>query len=468
MKIVRRDPGVGYLDSELWLPKSNHSELQIRAALSFVTERQQAVLAWREEPHHFRVPRNFFQKHTLAHLPYTVVDSRFKDFPKIDLKSYAVMDFMDPRKTVQRDAAAALLKTEDGILCLRCGMGKTVVALHAATMRKTPFLIIVSDKGLARQWLEEIETHLRIPANEVGRIGGDGAPFDWERPIAIATVQTLAKRAAEKTLPPEMLTHFGVIIPDEAHLMGAPYFNSALPPFPGDRWALTATPTREDAFDGLLKYTVGNIVYSYLEPDLRSTFIFKRLATRPNFANKDVYAATHDTTKNLHFMMLYGYFATDPVRTAEITDDIRHSLSLGRQVLVLTHSRDMCEVLAKPFPEAGVIHSDVPEGARIRLIRERNPVISIIQLGKQALNKPKLDTVYMCEPTTKAGALQQIKGRAERPFTGKLHPLIIVIEDVNIRPLMLMCNKIRKTLARWPAHKGGAIPFKIIKAKETP
>lgn len=468
MKIVRRDPGVGYLDSELWLPRAHHSELQIRAALSFVTERQQAVLAWREEPHHFRVPRNFFQKHTLAHLPYPVVDSRFKAFPKIDLHSHAVMDRMDPRKTVQRDAVAALLKTEDGILCLRCGAGKTVVALHAATLRKTPFLIIVSDKGLARQWLEEIETHLHLSPKEVGRIGGDKSPFDWEKPIAIATVQTLARRAAEKTLPPEMLTHFGVIIPDEAHLMGAPYFNSALPPFPGDRWALTATPTREDAFDGLLKYTVGNVVYSYLEPDIRSTFVFKRLSTRPDFANKDVYAATHDTTRNLHFGMLYGYFASMKERTQEIVDDVRHSLSRGREVLLLTHSRDMCDALGAHFPEAGVIHSDVPETERTRLIRERNPVISIMQLGKQALNKPKLDTIYMCEPTTKAGALQQIKGRAERAYSGKLHPLVIVIEDVNIRPLMLMCNKIRKALARWPANKGGAINFKIIKPKDAP
>jgi superfamily II DNA or RNA helicase len=399
-------------------------------------------------------------------MPYPVYDARFKNFPSVDLKSSVILDSREPSKTYQRDGSAALLNTHDGILCLRCGAGKTVVALHTAAQVKQPILVVVTDKGLARQWMEEIEQFLGVPQKEIGRVGGDGGEFDWEHPITVALVQTLARRTADGTLPVEMTRHFGVIIPDEAHLMGAPYFNTAIPPFHGRRWGLSATPTRDDGFDTLLKYTIGGVVYSYLTPDLKPTVFFKRLPTKPNFAQAVVREATHDKTKNLHFGKLYSYFGTLDDRTDEIAKDIRGALKEGRQILVLSHSRAMVEALSQRFPDAGVCHSDVKEEERIRRIRECNPVIAIMQLGKQALNKPKLDTLFVCEPFTKKGALQQTMGRVLRSFVGKKKPVVVFFEDVYIRPLMLMCNKLRMALTRWPTHKGGAILFKIIKTKE--
>jgi superfamily II DNA or RNA helicase len=467
MKIVKREPGVGYLDTWLWLPKTHVSELQIRAALSYVTPREKgAVFAWKEEPHHFCVPRNYMRTAALAHMPYPVYDTRFKNFPAANLQSRVRLDAREQGKTYQREGSAALLDTYDGILCLRCGAGKTVVALHTAAQVKQPVLILVTDKGLARQWMDEIEEFLGVPQDQIGRIGGDGAKFDWEKPITVALVQTIAKRAAEGTLPPKMLRHFGVIIADEAHLMGAPYFNMAVPPFHGRRWGLSATPTREDGFDSLLKYTVGDVVYSYLTPDLKPTVYFRRLATLPDFNNPIVQDATHDKAGELHFGKLYGYFANDQDRCDAIADDIRAALSERREVLVLTHSRAMVESLAKRFPDAGVCHADIKEADRLHMIKNRNPVIAIMQLGKQALNKPKLDTLFVCEPLTKTGALQQIMGRILRAYADKKPPVVVIFEDQNIRPLMLMCHKIRTSLARWPSHKGGSIPFKIIRPKE--
>jgi len=466
MKLIKREPGVGYIDSWLWLPKTHVSELQIRSALSYIMPREKGVVfAWKEEPHHFLVPRNYMLPETLAHLPYPVYDARPKKFPRVDLKSRVALDAREPSQTYQRDGSAALLNVHDGILCLRCGAGKTVVALHTAAQLKQPILILVTDKGLARQWMDEIEQFLGIPANEIGRVGGDGSKFDWEHPVTVALVQTIAKRASEGTLPPQMTRHFGVVIADEAHLMGAPYFNMAMPPFQGRRWGLSATPTRDDGFDSLLKYTVGNIVYSYLTPDLKPQVYFRRLDTKPDFANPKTNIATHDKGGELHFGKLYGYFATDAVRCDAIANDVRTALSEGREVLVLTHSRAMVDALSSRFPDAGVCHADVKEADRMRLIREHNPVIAIMQLGKQALNKPKLDTLFVCEPLTKKGALQQIMGRILRSYANKKTPVVVVFEDVHIRPLSLMCNKIRTSLVRWPAHKGGAIPFKIIKPK---
>lgn len=468
MKLVRRDPAVAYLDTWLWLPKSYVTGLQVRSNFSYLSPRNgDAINAWAEEVHHYRVPRNFLSQVELGQLPFPVYDTRFKDFPRIDLVSRVTLDAKEPTKTYQREASDALLRTYDGILCLRCGAGKTVVCLHTAAQVKQPILVLVTDKGLKNQWIEEIEQWLGLSTKDIGQVGGDGQPFDWEKPITVALVQTIAKRVADKTLPLEFVRHFGVVVPDEAHLMGAPYFNQALPPFPGRRWGLSATPVREDGFDSLLRYTCGNVIYTYLMPDLKPTVYFKRLPTNPNFAKKDVYEATHDRGRNLHFGMLFSYFGKQcHERTDAIAKEIRGALNEGRQVLVLTHSRDMCDALEQRFPDAGICHADVKEKERVRRIRECNPVIAIMQLGKQALNKPSLDTLFVCEPFTKGANLQQTMGRVLRSFSGKKSPAVVFFEDVKIKPLFLMCNKLRRSLAKWPNYKGGAILFKILSFKE--
>jgi superfamily II DNA or RNA helicase len=467
MRFARRDPGIGYLDNWLWIPKTHMSQLQVTNTFSYVSPKMEVIDAWVGEPHHFRVPRSYVSSAALGSMPFPIYDARFKNFPTVDIRSNVTLDSKEPSKTYQRDGSAALLAAYDGILCLRCGAGKTVVALHTAAQLKVPILVLVTNKGLARQWMDEITQFLNIPTEEIGRIGGDGSPFDWERPITVGMVQTITSRVAAGTLPPEMTRHFGVVICDEAHLMGAPYFNTAVPPFHGRRWGLSATPTRDDGFDSLLRYTVGGVVYSYLIPDLKPTVFFRRLPTRPDFNKRDVVDRTHDVSKNLHFGMLYSYFATDcPDRTDQIVKEVQGAVADGRQVLVLTHSRAMCELLGSMIPGAGVCHGGVKEDDRIRHIRECNPVIAIMQLGKEALNKPSLDTLFVCEPFTKKGALQQTMGRVLRSFSGKKSPIVVFFEDVYIRPLLLMCNKLRQSLVRWPSFKGGSIPFKIIKAKE--
>ena len=464
MKLVVRRPGVGYIDNWLWLPKTHTASVQIESALLYEGRNAEAIEAWVEEPHHFRVPRNYLVPGALGRLPYPVVDTRVTQFPRVSFRSRVSLDAREPDKTYQRDGSAALLNTYDGILCLRCGAGKTVVALHSAAMLRTPILVVVTDKGLARQWIDAITQFLDVEESEIGRIGGDNSRFDWKRRITVAIVNSLARRAQTNTLPPEMTRWFGVVICDEAHVMGAPYFNSAIPPFHGRRWGLSATPEREDEFDSLLRHTMGDVVYTYLAPDLKPKVYFVQLNTTLKLSDPYVLENTHSSGGEFHHMMTYGYLAREKhTRTDEIVTRIREAMSHGRQVLVLTHSRDMCDALSLRLPEAGVCHGGVREGERIRRIRECNPVIAIMQLGKQALDKPSLDTLFITEPFRKSGVLQQTMGRVLRTFSGKRDPVVVFFEDRYIKELHKMCNKLRTQLARWPEHKGGRIENKKVK-----
>lgn len=463
MKYIKREPGIGYIDSWLWLPKTHVSSLQIQATFTYVGRDNMPIEAWREEIHHFRVPRNYLRMSTLSKLPFRVYDTRVRSFPTVNFTSRVVLDAYEPDKDYQRRGSEALLATQDGILCLRCGAGKTVVALHSAAQLNVPILITVTDEGLHEQWLEEIEAFLGVHPKDVGYIGG--GKFDWKRAITIAQVATLARRADEDRLPVEITHHFGVIIPDEAHVMGAPHFNNAIPPFHGRRWGLSATPDREDGFDTLLRFTIGEVVYTYLTPDLKPEFLFRQLPTTLNTEDKSTYTNTHDTRGEFHYGMAYGFLArtNKDGRTDRIVKDVRASLDAGRQVLVLTHSKEMTEILGGKFSNAGVVNGDVKGMERRRRIRECNPVIAVMKLGKQALNKPMLDTLFLVEPFAKKGMLQQTMGRVLRKYYGKKHPMVIVFDDVFIKDLAALCGKIRFLLNRWPANKGGKIPYKTLK-----
>lgn len=462
MKLIARQADVAYLDTHLWLPTLRVGSLDhIRGTLTFEKDRFTLVEAWESAPSHIKVPRNYLSAASRERLPFPVVDSRFKAFPRVELTSEVILDAKHPGQTFQSEASRALLNTYDGILCLRCGAGKTVVALHSAAQLKTPILVVVGDKGLAAQWTKEIRWCLGLKDDDIGKVG-DGK-FEWKKSVTVAVVNTLAQRSLDGTLPPEMLQHFGVVICDEAHIMAAPYFNAAVPPFQGRRWGLSATPIREDQFDPLLRYTFGDVVYTYLTPDLIPTVYFKKIDTRINLSDPLERAQVEDISGEVHRNKLYGFFARErPDRVATIAKDIADAVAAGRNVIALTHSRDMCEALAAHFPDAGVCHADVKPAERLRRISECNPVIAIMQLGKQALDKPSLDTLMLCEPTTKEGVLQQIMGRILRPSESKKPPIMIVYEDRYIRELFMMCAKIRRKFNKWPSHKGGRIPYKVI------
>ena len=458
MKFARRDPLCGYRGSWLWLPRSQVAPGQLHSALAFEGRKGELVQGWIDAPNHILVPRNFYTVEAMSKFPFPVYDTRPRTFPRVDLRSSVVLDAKEPSKTYQRESSAALLGTDDGILCLRCGAGKTVVALHAAAQLHVPILIIVNEKGLVEQWLEEIETFLGVKPVDVGVVG-DGR-FDWKRSITLAIVNTLAKRARDNRLPPEMRLHFGVVIADEAHIMGAPYFNLAVPPFVGRRWGLTATPTREDQFDPLLKYTMGRVRYTYLVPDLKPSVEFRQL---PTDIKRIPHIECHDRTGEFHFGKTYAYLAEYvPERTDQIVNDIMDAVLEGRQCLVLTHSRHMCELLGERIPGSGVVHGGVKGTERRENIVQGNPVISIMQLGKQALNKPSLDTLFVCEPLSKRGVIQQIMGRVLRKFSRKKEPLVVFFEDVGIPPMRNLCNKIRRSLNSWPEEQGGRVPFKVV------
>ena len=356
MQIVRRDPLTGYLDSMLWIPKSFVNVQGLKRALSpeFPGRGGASTVLqlWQETDNHLLVPREFWR---YSEKLFEIVDCRPDNFETIEVTSRITLDAIQPEDTTQRDALNALIEARGGILQLRCGAGKTVIALELIARRKVPTIIIVDNTTLMGQWLEEIARHLDVPGG-VGVI--EGGKFDWQKPIVLATYQTLAKRSNRIT--EAFRRRFGIAVWDEGHHTGAPTFARTADMFYGRRYALTATPKRADGFHVIYDMHIGPVLYKNLKQDLKPRIEF--LWSGFGVEEKDPYAiaATHSKTGELHLGKLAGYFGNHMPRLRFIIENIRQLRTEGRKVLVLSSSIDSLVNLLSVWNGFDSLFSEIP------------------------------------------------------------------------------------------------------------
>jgi superfamily II DNA or RNA helicase len=66
------------------------------------------------------------------------------------------------------------------------------------------------------------------------------------------------------------------------------------------------------------------------------------------------------------------------------------------------------------------------------LLKYGNPIFATFQLAREGLDKPKLDTLYICTLFGNPNDLQQSWGRIQREYAGKKQPVVRVFVDSGI------------------------------------
>lgn len=345
MKVIRRDPDKGYIDSMMWVPKMHINVEGVKNALTFEIPDKDDVrylTMWSETSTHLIVPRSFWDPRDL---PITFIDCRPKGYSKTGVKSRIKLDHLPDEKTgvlkatgrtIQTDALDALSRVSGGTLQLACGRGKTVVALEKIARDQVPTIIVVDNTQLLKQWQDEIARHLVVPSG-VGLI--QGTYLDWKKAVVMATYQTLANRA--DTMPEEIRRWFGLIIWDEGHHVNAPTFSKSAPLFYGYRLALTATPERSDGLHVVCHYHVGKVVFKDVTQDLIPSIHFQWTGLCLDFTDPDVCQQVNDKNGELHLGKLAGYFGRWRHRlTKVVINEVAKAVGEGRKILVLSNSVD--------------------------------------------------------------------------------------------------------------------------------
>jgi superfamily II DNA or RNA helicase len=443
----------GYRNDFLWLPLelAGPNLAGVKASLEFPVEGSEPVSAWWESETHLIVPREFIPYAEWEDLPFEIEDITQTDWPKVE-----VATTFDLRGPIQRTSYAKLTEGGSGILSLACGRGKTVIALHAWAAIGVPALIVVHTVDLAHQWKARILEHTDIEEDEIGWV--QGKKMDWEKPITIAMIHTLAARDLAGELPVGLRSHFGVVIYDEVHHLGAPLFNVTASVGRGIRWGLSATPNRADGLEALYQYHLGPVLYQNLEQDVIPDTFFIRTGVK---AGTPVLSAMKDRAGNLSMAKLYRWLAEDEDRNEKIMATIDEALEDGRSLLCLSPLVDHLDFLYWEYKDSGLIKVGLIKGGvkgetRQKLLKESQLIFATTQLAKEGLDKPDLDTVMVLLPFTNEGQLRQIHGRPSRAYADKQEPVVIIFEDEGVGPCKAMCKKLRHHLTTFE------YPFAIV------
>lgn len=188
------------------------------------------------------------------------------------------------RKTLQehqRRVVAAWWVSQRGIIDHVTGAGKTISALAVMrgwleSDRRACVLVIVPDKLLSRQWVQEISAELGDLNPSLLMVGGPLSNPRWrDRLAAFTSAAPTGPRVVVATIgsaqKPEFISRIQsgshlLVVADEVHTLGAPAARAVLQVSAGGRLGLSATPERFHDAEGT------SCIFDYFGPVLPPHF----------------------------------------------------------------------------------------------------------------------------------------------------------------------------------------------------
>jgi superfamily II DNA or RNA helicase len=423
------NPELAYIREALYLPKKYLNCDSLIRGLTFTSGDGTFCLA-KEEKDHIKVPRNFKTKAELADFAFDFVDeSSTIVYPDIDFKSNIKW-----WSTKQEMAHKALSAAHSGIFNLNPGRGKTVHALKRIEENRHPALIVVTNSYIAEQWLERINDP-NIKLTFPGKVGfiGDGK-FDWKHPICIAMIQSLANKVKTNSIPSEFSQWFGSAYYDEGHHLGAKVFSTTADLCLGRRICLTATAERIDGFEFILKYYMGNIIYSDLTWELTPEIIFNTIESKIKI------------NKHMSMPIIINKITEDTDSNMQKLSSILADVANNRKILCVSERVDQLTWFHEHVKGSSLIIGDTPKKEREGMIRNSQVSFVITKLGLEGLDVSTLDCLHLLSPigadkTTRNGhthyigaRIMQLIGRVMRVLPGKANPKVVIHDNVSVEP----------------------------------
>lgn len=326
-------------------------------------------------------------------------------------------------KPFQKQAVQDVLSHEFGTLSAPTGGGKTVMALYVIAQRKQPTLIVVHTKELLKQWINQAETFLKIPAKEIGAIGG--GRYDIGKQITVATVQSLYKCAES------VKDRVGFLIVDECHRAPSRTFSEAVTAFDSRYMlGLSATPWRRDKLSRLIYWTLGDVVHTVDKANLLKT---KDILHVEVITRQTDFRTLLDSTAEYSKML--SALTQDTQRNELICSDVAEEAGKGEGIcLVLSDRKAHCDTMAALLRsehgvDAEVLTGGTPKKQRETIVDKLNGgevqvLIATGQLIGEGFDCKQLTKLFLTTPIKFNGRLLQYLGRVLRPAPGKERAIV--------------------------------------------
>ena len=358
----------------------------------------------------------------------------------------------------QKVAVDKMLAHENGVLAAATAFGKTAVGAYLVAQRKVNTLILVHNREIMKNWVEDFEKFLEIneeppeyttPKGRVKKrksvIGRLYASHNSVTGIIdIVMISSLGKKDEIN----ELVKDYGMVIMDECHHAGAQTAVDVLNEVNAKYvYGLTATPKRDDGQDKKIFMQFGPIRHRYTAKDKAKAQGIEHYVY-PRFTR-----LVHVNGEKIKINDAYKEVIASDIRNQQIVDDVIECIDKGRTPLVLTKFKEHASILMEKLQgESDYIF--LLQGGRGNkerdLIREKmknvpkNETVILVAIGKyigEGFNYPRLDTMMLTTPISYDGNVEQYAGRLHRDYEGKRDVIIYDYVDSHIRVLERMYHK---------------------------
>lgn len=369
------------------------------------------------------------------HLPVGCLTDLVKSLPPDTQKFYDLADNPTveyncklPLYDYQETAMQSILTTHFGILQAPCGSGKTQVGISLAVGLRKKTLWLTHTKDLLDQSYSRAAQYM--DKSLLGTI--TGGKVDISEGITFATVQTMAKLDLS-----QYKYTWDVVIVDECHrVAGTPtsltMFSKVINSLAArHKYGLSATVHRGD---GLIKSTfalLGEVAYVVPEEAVADKTM--NVTVQEVKTGIKISEACLDTDGTIIYGELVNYLAENPVRNKLIASKIAENDTHSNLILSdrLQHLRELIKCLIElGIPESeirmidGTMTSKKAREARLQALDDMRAgtakfLFASYSLGKEGLDIPNLDRLYLALPKKDFAVVTQSIGRIGRASHGK-------------------------------------------------
>ena len=333
----------------------------------------------------------------------------------------------------------ACLEKGGGLISLKCGGGKTVLALYIISMLKKKTIVVVHKDFLMTQWRDRITQFL--PNARIGKIQQNTIDIE-NKDIVLAMVQSLS----QKEYDPNVFSTFGLAVFDECHHLGAEVFSKSMAKVASKYMlGLSATPDRKDGLRKVFEWFIGPMVYSS-KKDVNKDFIETRIY---EYDNDDITYNKLELGYNKKPCMprMINNISDCIHRNNFINELVKTEYERGRKILILGDRREYLNRTEKWIKDN--INPDVVgqyvggmKPAELRDSQEKDIILGTYSMASEGMDIPKLNTIFLASP--KSDVVQSV-GRIlrEKAEVRKFHPLVVDFLDIhpNLNVFSKQCDK---------------------------
>jgi len=329
------------------------------------------------------------------------------------------------------DAYLNSLKTQESnyssggscLIELKCGGGKTILALNILSKLKKKTIIFVQKTFLKNQWIERIEEFL--PDAKVGTIQGQIIDIE-DKDIVIAMVQSISM----KSYPESLFDDFGFTVIDETHHMASNVFCNCLKKCNTYySLGLSGTMNRKDGLTFVFKMYLGEICFKTKEDNGENNVLVK--AIDYHVLDDDEYnEVERDFRGNVKYTTLVSKVAKYEYRADFILNVMINEIKINpkQQIILLSQTKNLLNYLYKLITSKNVTSVGYYIGGMkekdLKESESKQIILATFAMAAEALDIKSLTTLVLATP--KSDIVQAV-GRIMRAEHSQ--PLIIDIID---------------------------------------